>query len=303
MTDLFEGKDISPMLLRRADPFDNPDYIFELKFDGARCIAYLDAERTVLRNKRNRDVTNVYPELGNIFKCAKKRCILDGELVVLKNGKPDFSALQRRSLTEDRFKIKLAARKNPAQFVAFDILYIDGRDITGETLIDRKKILAENVTDGYGLALSRYVEGEGKAFFGLAEERGLEGIVAKKKDGRYHVGRRTGDWVKIKVLAEEDFLVCGYTPDEKGGVGSLILGSGENGELRPRGKVYAGAGSEERKLIKAFAEANPSERPPFFSRYGKETVWMRPELAGTVVYMPVGGGKGLRRPVWKGLKE
>lgn len=138
MSDLFNDKNISPMLLYQVEPFDDEDYIYELKFDGIRCLAYLDADNTTLRNKRNKDVTDIYPELSEIHKCAKKRCILDGELVIFKDGKPDFYSLQARSLKSDPFKIKLAAKKLPVQFVAYDMLYIDGERITDKPLIERK---------------------------------------------------------------------------------------------------------------------------------------------------------------------
>lgn len=118
MADLFEDKKISPMLLHEVnEPFDDEDYIHELKLDGIRCVAYIDPKSVILQNKRFKDLTPIYPELSGICECVKKRVILDGELVVMTNGKPDFYALQRRSLMADSFKISLAAKKNPVQFV------------------------------------------------------------------------------------------------------------------------------------------------------------------------------------------
>ena len=122
--DLFESKNISPMLLNFvSSPFDDKNYIFELKLDGIRCIAYLDKDKTILRNKRNKDVTEIYPELKNIHKFVKHRCILDGELVALNSdGTPNFFALQKRSLMTDKFKIELESEKNKVNFIAYDIL-------------------------------------------------------------------------------------------------------------------------------------------------------------------------------------
>ena len=118
MSDLFHDKNISPMLLNEVkEPFDDKDYIYELKLDGIRCIAYLGKD-VVLQNKRFKDVTEIYPELSGMFKCVKKNTVLDGELVVLSNGKPDFYALQKRSLMSDKFRIQLAAKKRPVQFAA-----------------------------------------------------------------------------------------------------------------------------------------------------------------------------------------
>lgn len=140
MSDLFIDKNLSPMLLYETEPFDDENYIYELKLDGIRCLAYLDENSTELRNKRNKNVTDIYPELQNIHKYAKKKCILDGELVVFNNGVPVFYALQSRSLKTDHFNIKLAAAKNPVQFVAYDMIYLDGERITDKPLIERKKI-------------------------------------------------------------------------------------------------------------------------------------------------------------------
>ena len=112
---LFEQKNIRPMLIGAdGEPFDSPDYIYELKLDGERCIAYLDPkEGTELRNKRNVKMLPKVPELGDLHKQAKKRCILDGELLILKDGKPNFAEIQRRSLMSNQFKIRLAARRVP----------------------------------------------------------------------------------------------------------------------------------------------------------------------------------------------
>lgn len=301
--DLFDDKNISPMLLHEVkEPFDDKDYIYELKLDGIRCIAYIDGRSVTLQNKRFKDVSVIYPELADMCKCVKKRVILDGELVVLTDGKPDFYALQKRSLMGDKFRIQLAARKNPVQFAAYDILYCDGRDITDMPQIERKAILSKNVKEGNGLSISRYIEDKGIAFFELAKEQNLEGIVAKKKDGLYHIGKRTRDWIKIKVMQDEDLFICGYQPDGDGKVKDLILGYyDEKGTLKCRGKVYLGVSKEERKIIADFAKYNTVKKP-WFDKY-KNAVWLKPELVGTAHFMHETESGGMRQPVWKGLRN
>ncbi len=302
MADLFKDKNISPMLLHEAKkPFDGKDYIYELKLDGIRCIAYLGKD-VVLQNKRFKDVTEIYPELSEMNKCVKKNTVLDGELVVLTDGKPDFYALQKRSLMSDKFRIQLAAKKNPAQFAAYDILYYDGKDLTDKPLMARKAILQEKVKEGNGLSISRYIEEQGMAFFELAKAQDLEGIVAKKKDGLYHIGKRTHDWVKIKVMQDEDLLICGFQPDEDGIPKDLILGYfDEKGELKCRGKVYLGVSKEERSIILKFAKKN-TVKEPWFEKY-KNVVWLKPELVGTAHFMHETENGGMRQAVWKGLRE
>lgn len=316
--DLFEQKHIAPMLLHQTQPFDSDDYVFELKFDGVRCIAYLDPEKgeVTLENKRFRDVSALFPELSEMFRCITSHVVLDGELVVFVNGMPDFFALQRRTLLGDSFRIARAAGTCPVQFVAFDILYLDGKDLTNLPLMLRKKMLKQNVKEGNGLAISRYIERNGVAFFSLVKAKNLEGIVAKRKDGLYHIGKRTRDWLKIKVMQDEELLICGYHPDENGAVKDLVLcervdevcaESGvqrefraKNGALVCRGKVYLGISREERKIIESFAAKNPAGKP-IFPQY-KNVVWMKPQLVGTVEYMHKTANGSLRQPVWKGLR-
>lgn len=301
MSDLFCDKNISPMLLHEVkEPFDDKEYIYELKLDGIRCIAYL-GKNVVLQNKRYKDVTAIYPELSEMYRCVHCNSVLDGELVVLTEGKPDFYALQKRSLMGDPFKIRLAARRTPVQYAAFDILYDNGKDLTALPLTERKSILQKRVKEGNGLSISRFIEENGIAFFELAKRKALEGIVAKKKTGLYHIGRRTHDWVKIKVMQDEDLLVCGYQPDENGAPKDLILGYyDENGELKCRGKVYLGVSKEERFMIARVARENAVENP-WFEKY-KNAVWLKPKLVGTVHFMHETENGGMRQPVWKGLR-
>ena len=302
MSDLFDEKNISPMLLYETQPFDDKDYIYELKLDGIRCLAYIDAKSVNLRNKRNKDVTAIYPELAEMNKCVKKRVILDGELVVLdKDGKPDFYALQRRSLMADSFKIGLSARNAPVQFVAYDIIYFDGQDLTDKPLTERKAILSKAVKEGYNLSVSRYIEEMGTAFFEIAKAQELEGIVAKRKGGLYHIGKRTRDWLKIKVMQDEDLLILGYQLDEYGEVKDLILGYyDDEGKLQCRGKVYLGISKEERGIIAQFSKGN-TVKNPWFPKY-KNAVWLKPQLVGTAHFMHETESGGMRQPVWKGLK-
>ncbi len=303
MADLFEEKNISPMLLHEVnEPFDDEDYIYELKLDGIRCVAYIEPKSVTLQNKRFKDLTTIYPELSDVCKCVKKRVILDGEIVVLTDGKPDFYALQKRSLMGDKFRISLAAKKNPVQFVAYDIIYSNGKGLTDKPLLERKEILAKSVVEGFNLSISRYVSTTGVAFFELAKKENLEGVVAKKKGGLYHIGKRTHDWIKIKVMQDEDLLVLGYQPDENGKVKDLILGYyDDKGELKCRGKVYLGVSKEEQRIIGEFAKKNTVKRP-WFDKY-KNVVWLKPRLVGTAHFMHETQSGGMRQPVWKGLRD
>ena len=209
--DMFDSKNIKPMLIgEMQEAFDSPDYIYELKLDGERCIAYLDNDITDLRNKRNIKMLVKVPELSMIHKQVKCRCILDGELIVIKDGKPDFFEIQRRSLMSNTFKIKLASSKLPASFTAFDILYYEDHEVIDLPLMQRKKLLEKTIKENDRIAISRYIEERGIEFYKLAKQNQLEGIVAKRKDSKYYLDKRTKDWIKIKNLMDDDFVVCGY---------------------------------------------------------------------------------------------
>lgn len=298
----FEDKRISPMLIGASGaPFDSKDHLFELKFDGIRCLAYLDPkEGTQLRNKRNINVNPAYPELMQLHMQAKERCILDGELVVPENGKPAFAEVQRRALMTDPFKIRLAVAKLPACFVAFDILYWQDRETMKQPLVKRKALLQEAVKEGGQLALSRVFEGNGSQLYALAEQEALEGVVAKRRNSIYIPGKRTKSWIKIKNLMDDDFVIVGYIRKE-GGMNSLILGQYRDGALVYKGHVTMGVSGESFRRIRSAPRVNT---PPVAAPKGNEhAVWLEPRLVCTVRFMERTSSGGMRQPAFKGLRE
>lgn len=300
--DLFENKTIAPMLIAEEKTvFDSPDWIYELKLDGIRCVAYLDKTGTVLRNKRNKDVTAIYPELGYIHRQVKKRCILDGEVFVLKNGRTDFFEVQRRALMTNKFRIELAASKLPASFVAFDLLYLDTDQVIESPLMGRKKLLGKTVSESERMAVSRYIEQNGTALYAAAEQQSLEGVVAKRKDSRYYLGKSTKDWIKCKALMDEDFVVCGFYQKD-GRVASVILGSFDADQLVYRGHVVMGVSREDYKRMLAAESAAKQKYCGAFPDF-EDAAWLEPILVCTVKFMEYTLGGGLRQPVFKGLRD
>ena len=301
MTDLFAAKALSPMLIgAESEAFDSPDYTYELKLDGVRCLAFLGPAGTELRNKRNLVVSPFYPELAEIYRQVKGRCILDGELTVIVDGKPQFSEIQRRALMSDPFKIKLAAGKAPVSFTAFDLLYRDGEELMGHPLEERQARLKQAVKESDRLAVSRVIEGQGKALYALTEQQGLEGIVAKRKGSLYYPGKRTKDWIKIKNLQDEDFVVCGYIRKSQG-MTSLVLGQYRGGELVYKGHVTLGVSGSNYKRV---TQAPRLSAPPFPVPAGNENAtWIVPDLVCTVQYMERTAKGGMRQPVFKGLRD
>lgn len=299
----FDRKQISPMLIGAdGDAFDSPDYIYELKWDGERCIAYLNPEHgTELRNKRNVKMLPKVPELSDIHKQVNKRCILDGELMVMKNGKPDFYEIQKRSLTTNNFKIQLASKQYPANFVAFDILYYDDKDLTLLPLTERKQYLKKAIkTENARFAMSRAIPEHGISLYQIAKQQNLEGVVAKRKNSIYIEGKRTKDWIKIKNLKDEDFVVCGYIFKDNHMI-SVVLGQYDNNRLTYKGHVTLGVGGDNFLKIKETAQI---DTPPFFSipHGNDDAVWIEPSLVCTVKFMDYTSNGGMRQPVFKGLR-
>lgn len=304
MKDLFAEKRIAPMLIaENVPPFEAPAWIYELKWDGERCIAYLDPKAgTELRNKRQVKMLPKVPELADIHRQAKKRCILDGELLCIVDGKPQFEAIQRRSLMSNRFKIEMESKRYPATFAAFDCLYYDGQDLTGKPLSERKQYLNKAVRETERLAVSRtFPYNQAGALFALAREQGLEGIVAKRLDSLYIQGKRTRNWMKIKNLLDDDYVVCGWIPKENHMI-SLILGQYREGRLVYKGHVTLGVGGEAFAVIRYQPQAiRPAVEAP--EGHGNENArWIEPELVCTVQFMYKTENGGLRQPVFKGLR-
>ena len=297
--DVFQDKDLTPMLIAQMqDPFNDDGWIYELKLDGCRCIGYFDRSGASLRNKRNMELLPRFPELKNLHRSVSERTVLDGELVVLKNGVPDFFELQRRTLLTERFKIELAAKKHPASFVAYDCLYKDRHSIMDRSLIERKKVLQSSVCENGLIAISRYIPTDGIGLFHAADEKELEGVVAKRAASLYYPGRRTKDWIKFKRMADEEFVVCGYIR-KSDRTFSIILGKYHNGTYLYKGHVTLGVTKE------AVSQLRESGIIPFTALpagAGNESaVWVYPDRVCTVEYMP-NTKNSLRQAVFKGFR-
>ena len=296
--DMFESRGAMPMLIaEQMQAFDDPNWIYELKLDGFRCLAYLDKGMVDLRNKRNMRMLPKFPELKDIWKNVKGRCILDGEIVVLVNSVPDFYRLQKRTLLTDKFKIDMEAYRYPAAFVAFDCIYAEGEELIWNPLMERKQKLSELVVESPRLAVSRYVERTGVALYQLAEEKKLEGVVAKRMDSSYLMGKRSKDWIKFKRMADEDFVVAGYVKKSKH-IYSLVLAKYKGELLVFKGHVTAGVTKEIVDMLEVTGR-NPFTLLPMTN---DDVIWVKLNYVCIVEYMPNLNG-ALRQPVFKGFRN
>ncbi len=192
---------IHPMLATAIEkPFDGDDWLFEIKWDGYRAIAFIENGHARLVSRNQNELTHRYPELKDLPQFVKaKTAILDGEVVALDDqGRPSFSLMQQRTGFRPGGKRGVVNADVPILYFAFDLLYLDGYDWRKVPLEERKKKLSEIIILGDRLRLSDHYEREGIALFEVAKQKGLEGILAKKRDSIYQE-RRSSEWLKIKI--------------------------------------------------------------------------------------------------------
>ena len=199
-----------PMLARLADkPFSDKDWIFEVKWDGFRAIAYINEDLSI-RSRNGKELRYNFPELEELKQQAHD-VVLDGEIVILNEGKVNFQALLERGRVVSPPEIEFRSSRLPAVYVVFDILEKDGKPLVDLPLMERKEILKTTVKEGAHVLLADYVEEKGEDYYNVALEKGLEGIMAKKKDSPYEPSIRSGNWLKIKELRSCDCVIFGYT--------------------------------------------------------------------------------------------
>jgi bifunctional non-homologous end joining protein LigD len=294
-----------PMFAKSAEaPFSSKDWIFEIKWDGIRAVSYVNEELSI-RSRNNKELKGNFPELEELSSLAKN-AVFDGEIVVMKDGKADFQSVLERSQQTSVRNVEFMSRESPATYVVFDILEKDGKPLVDLSLMERKNILKQALKEGKHVVLSMYVEEQGEQYFQEAIRRGVEGVMAKRKDGRYLPGARSESWLKIKNLRTCDCVIFGYTAGEgarKDSFGALILGLYEKGKPIFVGKV--GTGFSEEKLVdlmRVFKDLKTDERTLEVVDVPERITWLRPELVCEVGYQVVTRDGRLRMPRFLGLR-
>jgi len=305
---------IHPMLATPADKaFDDPDWLFEIKWDGYRAVAFIEDERVRLVSRSQNDLTAQFSELGGLPQSVRaRRAILDGEIVALDNeGRPSFSLMQQRTGFQPG-KRRLPRREGvPVIYYAFDLLYVDGFDLRRIALESRKQLLQERIENSGVIHFSDHYAEKGLQLLEAARQRGLEGIVAKKRSSAYQE-KRSSDWLKIKITQRQECVVGGYTDPEgsREYFGALVLGLYDRqGRLIHVGQV--GTGFDHKMLKEMFARLQPLEtKNPFYGEIGglRKVHFVRPELVAEIKFAEwthetAEGGMKLRAPVFMGLRE
>ncbi|HEX9122898.1 MAG TPA: non-homologous end-joining DNA ligase [Actinomycetota bacterium] len=302
-----------PMLAEGGhQPFDDPTWRFEPKLDGIRCLAYLSTDLTRLVTRTGRDVTPQYPELHMVHELVNQvNAVLDGEIVAFdEDGKNSFETLQQRMNLSNEREIKRIAKQIPVALVAFDLLWLDGRDLTEQPLELRRELLEAVVEEDQRLHLVTFVDGEGERLVEAARTLGLEGVVAKRKGSRYHPGRRTPDWRKIKLTNTQDCVILGWTPGQGGRAGTfgaLLVGAYVGETLRWVGQV--GTGFTRQTLgrlmeqLKPLVRDSPASGDPELAAV-KGATFVEPRLVCVVEYLEMTKSTTkMRAPSFEGLRD
>jgi bifunctional non-homologous end joining protein LigD len=305
---------IHPMLATSvAKAFDDPGWLFEIKWDGYRAVAFIEDGRVRLVSRNQNDLTAQFSELASLPQFVKaRRAILDGEVVALDDeGRPSFSLMQQRTGFQSG-KRRLPRRQGvPVIFYAFDLLYLDGLDLRRVTLDERKQLLKEKILASGVIQFSDHYAEKGLDLFEAAKKRGLEGIVAKKRSSAYEEKRST-KWLKIKITQREECVIGGYTDPEgsREYFGALVLGLyDQQGRLIHVGQ--AGTGFDQKTLKEIFAALQPlkTKQNPFYGEIGglRKVQFVRPQLVAEIKFAEwthetEESGMKLRAPVFMGLR-
>ena len=296
---------ISPMLATLvAAPFDGDDWQFEVKWDGFRVEAVVSGSDVRLWTRGQQDAARYFgPFLDPADWISAEQAIVDGEVIALDDrGEPDFALLQGR--------IKGQGRGGAATvfvYQAFDLLYLDGRSLMDAPLEERRVLLASVLRPDPRVRLSEHVDGDGLAFFRAAQERGLEGIMAKDRHSAYLPGKRSMAWQKVKIRPEQELVVGGWTQGTGSAVdlAALLVGVYEDGALRYAGKVGAGYTAGIRTELLAALAPLATEASPFATEVPRPVArvarWVRPELVIRAEFAGWVGDGMVRQASYKGI--
>jgi bifunctional non-homologous end joining protein LigD len=289
-------RDISPMLSTLIkSPFTDENYLFEVKWDGYRVLAYKQKDNVILRSRSGLNYTKYYKIVEEELKKLEYDLVCDGEIVVLnKSGKPDFDALQ---------KYKGA---DPIAYYVFDVLWCNGYSLTDIPLIERKELLLQLLPGGEIIKYSDHFD-DGLELFELIKQQELEGVVAKKRESKYLPGTRGRDWLKIPTEKRQEFVIGGWTESESGSAfRSLLFGYYENGNLIFQGHAGHGFKEIEKPQIKATLKKMEIKKSPFINDVdvATEVHWVKPKLVADIKFATKTRSGKIRKPaIFLGFRQ
>jgi len=292
--------EMRPMQAASAEaPFSSPDYLFEVKWDGLRCIVFKDSEGHVhLQDRGLHDITADVPEVVAAAKRIPPGSVIDGELVATdQDGRPDYPRLRERLAAGASLMEKI-----PTAYLAFDALYLEEKPLLRQPVQRRRARLKKAVEAGGHIFVPDHIEEDGVELFEACLERGLEGVVAKHRLSPYVPGQRSPFWLKVKAVKSDDFVVIGWLGQKP--FDALVVGYHEDGRLLPCGTVGGGydeatTGAIRDSLVELGTDDSPLDPPPIMI---SPVHWLRPELVVSVRYSEWSPDGTLRFPIFNGIR-
>ena len=280
-------------------PFSSNEYLFEVKWDGLRCVLFRDEGGEVrLKDRGMNDITADVPEVVKAARRVPPGSVIDGELVATDvEGRPDYTRLRQRLAGGARMQDEI-----PTAYLAFDALYLEGRPLLRQPVLRRRARLARSVEAGGHIFVPDHIEEDGVELFEACLERGLEGVVAKHVQSPYVPGQRSPFWLKVKAVKSDDFIVIGWTGVRP--FDALVVGFYEEGRLLPCGTVGGGYDDDAtrvlgERVVELATEKSPLEPAPIMMR---PVNWVRPELVVSIRYSEWSPDGTLRFPIFNGLR-
>jgi DNA ligase D-like protein (predicted ligase) len=292
--------EVRPMQAASAEaPFSSAEYLFEVKWDGLRCVLFRDpAGHVRLQDRGLNDLTADLPEITSAAKRIPLGSVIDGELVATDpDGRPDYPRLRQRLAGGAR-----ALDEIPTAYLAFDALYLEGKPLLRQPLVKRRARLAKSVETGGHIFVPDHIQEDGVELFEACLERGLEGVVAKHRQSPYVTGQRSPFWLKVKAVKSDDFVVIGWTGEKP--FDALVVGYHEDGRLLPCGTVGGGYDDQAARIVRdavldLATDHSPLDPAPIMTR---PVHWVRPELVVSVRYSEWSVDGTLRFPIFNGLR-
>lgn len=289
-------------------PFDHPDWVFEPKFDGLRVLAYFDGRDVRLISRNDKPQESMFPDVAAALRRSLRRpAVVDGEIVCFdKKGRTSFRALQQRFHLTDPDEIVTRGEQYPASIFLFDVLWLDGRNLTVEPLSVRKRWLRNAARWSGRIRRTEFRAERGKTLFRAACRRGEEGIIAKLATSPYVAGRSPA-WAKIKCLGRQEFVIGGFTDPQRSrvGLGALLVGYYDDGRLTFAGKVGTGYTRETLLSLRERLDRVERQTSPFDAGdppAGPGVHWVRPELVAEIGFAEWTQNDLLRQPRFEGLR-
>jgi bifunctional non-homologous end joining protein LigD len=309
---------IPPMLAKLGSlPKNQADYAYEIKWDGLRAILYGQNDQIQIFSRNHNIITKQYPELISIKTALPlDTIVLDGEIVYLAaNGHPSFSGLQHRMGLTSETRIRELMSRFPVTYIIFDILYLNNKLLTGLPYLKRREILKSLNLSGEHFQTPDFVIGCGNDMLKATRKLGLEGIIGKRLDSVYAVGKRSNDWLKIKNKLRQEFVIGGWLPGRNaraGSIGSLLIGyyniprsqkGSQKQEFLYAGKVGTGFNAKTLSELRQLLVALECATSPFSSPTPKGAIFVTPKLVGEFEFTEWTPHNTLRHPSFKGLRN